>query len=261
VKYKAVLIAQVLIIIGLGTVWIVLGHRFDEERRAAAGQLRVLSNTVSSSLSQLDELRAVNRVLETNLAANRAEYSNELAASKARGDFAAADLARVEAEAQSNDEATAAELSRLDKQIVSIETQYHTLDTQSADLQNSITNLEIEIKGMEKKLAISPTDRDRLLAELKGLQLKKAALEAEFNDLAAARKQLRKVKAEIAAARNYDWVRRGVYAGFHQKGGEKLTHPVVVLPQNTNTIWQMELRQDGSVTVTTPEFTNAPPAH
>jgi uncharacterized protein (DUF3084 family) len=261
VKYKAVLIAQVLIIIGLGTVWIVLGHRFDEDRRTAAGQLVVLSNTVSSSLSQLDDLRTVNRVLETDLAADRMQYSNELAASQARGDAATTELARVEAEARYSDEAAAVELTRLDKQVIDIEAHYHNLDAQSADLRNSITNLEVEIKGMEKKLAISPTDQDRLLAELKGLHSKKAALEKEFNDLAAAREQLRKVKAEIAAARNYDWVRRGVYAGFHQKGGEKLIHPIVVLPENTNAIWHVEIRQDGSVTVTTPDSTNAPPPH
>jgi chromosome segregation ATPase len=258
-KYKAVMIVQVVVVLGLGAAWIAVEHRFDEERRTGAVELTVLSNTVSSSLSQLNELRAVNLVLETNLVASKTEYSNDLAASEARRAAAAADLVKVEAEARSNDETAAAELTRLDKQIADLEAHHQDLDTQSANMQNAITNVEVQIKDTKWKLAGSTDDRELLMRELKQLQAKKAALERDFNDLDAMREQLRKVKAEIAAARNYDWVRRGVYASFHQKAGERMIRPVTVLAPNTNGAWNFELKQDGSVTVTAPDSTNAPP--
>ncbi|MGA2175094.1 MAG: hypothetical protein ABSH38_08955 [Verrucomicrobiota bacterium] len=213
-KYKAVLILQVLVVLGLGAAWIVLEHRSDEQQRMAASQ--------------------------------------------ARREAAAAQLAKVEADAKTNAEATAAQVARLDQQIQDLEAHHQNLDTQSADLHNSITELDAQIKDIKRKLAGAIGDRELLANELKQLQAKKAALEKDFNDLATVRKQLRKVKAEIVAARQRDWIRRGVYASFNQKGGERLVHPVVVLPPNTNSTWNVELQHGGSVTDTTPDSANAP---
>jgi DNA repair ATPase RecN len=64
--------------------------------------------------------------------------------------------------------------------IVDIEAHHQNLDTQAASMQNSITNLEVQIKDTKQKVARSTTDRKVLMNELKQLQLKRAALESDF---------------------------------------------------------------------------------
>jgi chromosome segregation ATPase len=260
-KHRVVLIIQVLLVLGFGALWIMFAHKSDQEQRIAANQIRLLSNSVSSALSRLDELRAVNLALETNLAARQAQYSNELAASHASHDAAFAQLAKAEADAKTSAEATAAELARLDKQMLDIQAHHQNLDTESADLHNSIADLDGQIQDAKRKLASSTADQQLLTNELAQLQAKEAALVKDFGDLDAVRKQLSKAKADIAAARQYDLVRRGVYAGFNQKGGERLIHPAVALPSNTNATWTVELKQKDSATVTAPDSTNAPLPH
>jgi hypothetical protein len=61
-------------------------------------------------------LHVVNLTLQSNLAAHQTVFSNELAASQARRDAAAAALAKIEAAPQSNSRAAALEVGRLDKE-------------------------------------------------------------------------------------------------------------------------------------------------
>jgi chromosome segregation ATPase len=260
-KRKIVLIVLVLTIVGLSALLAALERRSDAEQRMAGDQLKVLSNSVVSTTSSLDEIHAVNLALESNLVTHKAEFSNSLAASQAKCDAAAAELARVEADAQTQAAATVAELARLDKQILELEAHHQDLDAQSNDLHNAITNLEDRIQDTKNKLAKSTGDRTFLINELRQLQARKNALEKDFNNLAVVLKQLHKLKAAITAARIHDWVRRGVYASFNQKGAQRLLHPVVVLPPDTNTVWHVELNQDGGVAITAPYQTNKPAPH
>lgn len=254
-KYKALLITQVLIILGFGAVWIVIGHRLDEDRRASAEQLSTLSHTVSKNKSELDELRAVNSFRETNLATARTEYGNELVAVVARNNAAADELAKIEAEAKASDEITGAELARLDKQNVDLELRQRNLDAQSTELQNSMTNIDARIKELKMKLASATSDREILSSEMKELTEKKNGEKLKLDSLAAVTRQMSQVKGAIAAARNYELVRRGVYAHY-QKASERLIHPSSALPPDTNLVWQIRVNQDGSVSVTTEDSTN-----
>ena len=64
--------------------------------------------------------------------------------------------------------------------IVDLEAHHQNLDTQAASMQNSITNLEVQIKDTTQKVASSTTGREVLMNELKRLQVKRAALERDF---------------------------------------------------------------------------------
>ena len=64
--------------------------------------------------------------------------------------------------------------------IVDLEAHHQNLDTQAASMQNSITNLEVQIKDTTQKVASSTTGREVLMNELKRLQVKRAALESDF---------------------------------------------------------------------------------
>jgi len=57
-----------------------------------------------------------------------------------------------------------------------------------------------------------------LLSELKQLQAKKDDLEEMFNDLTFLRTRVRELRAELTLSRELDWIRRGVYASFKEKG-------------------------------------------
>ncbi|HZM03400.1 MAG TPA: hypothetical protein VFC44_10270, partial [Candidatus Saccharimonadales bacterium] len=87
---------------------------------------------------------------------------------------------------------------------------------------------------------------------LKRLQAEKADLEKKFNDLAVLREQVHKLKEELSIARRLDWIRRGIYETFNQKGGERLIHPVHPLPATNNPSLNVELRQDGGVKIQAP---------
>lgn len=259
-KQKIEIFILSLVVIGLGSLLGLLEYRSAQEQRLSGDQLVVLSNTVSSVISRLDEVNAVNVVLQSNLVAHKASYSNELSVTQAKCDEAAAELAKVQADTKNQALATAAELARLDKEVAELETHHEDLDAQTNGLHSAILNLADRIQETKDKLVRSTGDREFLLYELKELQAKKSALEKDFNDLAVVIKRMHAIKAEVAAARIHDWVRRGVYKSLNQKGGQRLVHPVVVLPPDTNAIWHVDLYPNGGVAITAPVSTNTPPS-
>jgi chromosome segregation ATPase len=259
-KAKAFILVLIIVALGLGVGMIVLTKNATEEKQQADNKIRVLSNNVASVQASLEEQRTVNLTLETNLVQTKEDYSNKLTATKADLDTANANYAKAQADAKAAAEAAAAEVAQRDKKIADLESQNQELDKQSTDLRGSITNLEAQISSTEKKLATSEGDREFLLKELKRLQVEKADLEKKFNDLAVLRDQVKKLKDELSISRRLDWIRRGIYSSFGQKGAERLLHPVETLPPATNTALNVELREDGGVKVTPVSATNAPAA-
>jgi chromosome segregation ATPase len=252
-KDKAPIIVLIIVVVGLGVALIVVNNKANDEKQHAAERIKTLSNTIDSKQTSLEEQQSVNRALETNLATTSAEYSNKLAASEAQLASTAANLTKVQTEAKAQADAAAAELAQRDKKITDLEGQNQELDKQSADLRTSITNLEGQIASTQQKLAASEGDRDFLVKELKRLQAEKADLEKKFNDLAVLREQVHKLKEELSIARRLDWIRRGIYETFNEKGGERLMHPVHPVPPPTNNATlNVELRQDGGIKIQAP---------
>ena len=87
---------------------------------------------------------------------------------------------------------------------------------------------------------------------MKDLQARKDDLEKKFNDLAALKEQIHTLREELSIARRLDWIRRGIYETFNQKGAERLLHPAGPLPVNTNWSLNVELRQNGGVKIEAP---------
>jgi chromosome segregation ATPase len=252
-KDKAPIIVLIIVAVGLGVALIVVNNKANDEKERASERIKTLSNTIDSKQTSLEEQQAVNRALETNLSTTTADYSNKLSASEAQLASTAANLTKVQAEAKAQADAAAAELAQRDKKISDLEGQNQELDKQSVELRGSITNLEGQIAMTEKKLSASEGDRDFLVKELKRLQAEKADLERKFNDLAILREQVHKLKEELSIARRLDWIRRGIYETFNEKGGERLMHPVHPVPPATNTpSLNVELRQDGGARIVAP---------
>jgi chromosome segregation ATPase len=256
-KDKAPIITLIIVAIGLGVALIVVSNTAKEEKEQAGNTIKTLSNNVNSVQATLEEQQSVNRALETNLATTTAEYSNKLAAREAQLAGTQADLAKAQTEAKAQAEAAAAEVAERDKKISDLENQNEGLDKESADLRGSISNLERQIDVTKKKLAASEGDRTALIKELKELQAKKDDLEKKFNDLAVLKEQVRKLKEELSIARRLDWIRRGIYETFNQKGAERLLHPAQPQPQKTNAPLQVEIRESGGVKILAPAPTNS----
>jgi chromosome segregation ATPase len=205
----------------------------------------------------LTEQQSVNRTLETNLATTTADYSNKLISRDAQLAATQSDLAKIQADAKAQADAAAAEMAQRDKKISDLESQNQELDKESNDLRGSISDMETQISATKKKLAASEGDRAALIKELKELQAKKDDLEKKFNDLAALKDQVHKLKEELSIARRLDWIRRGIYETFNQKGAERLLHPAEPLPVNTNSSLNVEIRQSGGVKIQAPAPTNS----
>ena len=252
-KDKAPIIVLIIVAIGLAVALIVVNNKAKEEKDQADSSIKTLSNNWTSARVSLDEQQAVNRALETNLAATKAEYSNILAAKDTQLTGAQADLAKAQAQA----EATAVEVAQRDKKIAGLESQNQELDKESADLRGSISNLETRITVTQKKLAASEGDRAALVKELKELQAKKDQLEKKFNDLAALKEQVHMLKEQLSIARRLDWIRRGIYETLNEKGAQRLVQPAQPVPPETNSSLKVELRQNGGVKIQAPAPTNS----
>jgi chromosome segregation ATPase len=248
----------VVISMGLGIALIVLNQKHSAQRVQAEDKIDKLSNDVVSTQSRLDEQRAVNLTLESNLASTKVEDSNKLATFEANLSTTTAELSQARETAKAAAAAAAAEVAQRDKRISDLENQNQQLDKQSIDLRGAITTLETQIAVTQKKLADSEGDRELLLKELKRLQAQKADLERRINDLAVLREQVRKLKNELAISRRLDAIRRDIYATFSDKGPEHPAHAeaITAVPA-TNASLNVELKQHGGATIVTP--TNAPP--
>lgn len=253
-KGRVALIILILICIGLGIGLIVRHNQALHESQIAQAQITTLSNTVKQTQEQVNELKAVNMTLETNLFGRTHELesvSNSLV-------NVSATLAKTEAEAKAAAEAAAAEMAKRDARIHELEGQNDEMTTKMTELNTSLEGLEKQISETQKKLAASEGDREFLLRELKRLQAEKAELEKQFNDLAVLRDQVRKLKDELSIARRLEWIRRGIYGSAAQKGAEALVKPAQPKSTGTNADLNVELKQGGGVKVQ--KKTNAPPS-
>lgn len=248
---KAFLLILVIIVIGLGAALIVNNQHAVEETKKRDAAIKTLSNTVVEVKMKRDELVTVNTSLSNMLATKTVEFSNKLIATEADRDATAARLAKSQAEAKAAAEAAKAEMEVRDKKIADLESQNVSLDKQATDLRGSITKLEGQISDTEKKLANSEGERSFLLKELDRLRAEKADLEKKFNDLAALREQVHKLKEELSIARRLDWIRKGLYDAFAQKGAERQITPRPE-PAAANTGLNVELKTDGTSTISTP---------
>jgi chromosome segregation ATPase len=253
---KAAIIILVVITVGLGIALIVLTQKYSAHRVQADNQINKLSNDVVSTQGRLDEQRAVNLTLESNLATSKVEDSNKLAAFEANLATVQTDLTQSRDAAKAAAETAAAEVAQRDKKISDLENQNQQLDKKSLDLRGAITTLETQIAVTQKKLADSEGDRDLLLRELKRLKAEKADLERKFNDLAMLREQIRKLRNELAISQRLELLRREIYATFTDNGPEHPLHPAPPAPP-TNANLEVELRQHAGATIVTP--TNAFP--
>jgi chromosome segregation ATPase len=250
VKDKAPIIVLIIVAVGLAVGLIVVNNKASQEKKEADDNIKVLSNTVVSTKVTLAEYQSVNQTLETNLAVTKAEASNKLALSEANLHSTEAELEKARAEAKAQTEADAAVMAQREKKIAELQGQNGDLDKQSAELRGTIATLDAQIAATEKKLAESQGDRTLLLAELKRLQTQQAELERKFHDLAALRLQIRKLKQEATLARQLDWMRRGIYQSFNEKGGELLiNHPTNATTTNPVPQLNVELRQDGETKI------------
>lgn len=257
-KDKASIIVLIIVAAGLGVGLIVVSNKAHREKQDLNDKLSVQSNTVTTIKASLAELEAVNQALETNLATTRADYSNKLSVSDASLRSTQENLEKIKAEAKAQADADIVEIAKRDKRISDLETQNQDLDKQAADMRGHISGLETQISATKDKLARSEGDRDVLLKELKRLQAEKTVWENRFNDLAVLQHQVRKLKDDLALARNLDWIRRGIYDTFAEKGGERLIHPTYNLPPQASPTVNVELHQIGDPKIVTPIPDGAP---
>jgi len=262
-KDKGLILVLLIVAVGLGIALVVVNKRAADERKEAAGNLVVQSNTVVSVKKSLAEAEAVNQALETNMAAIRADYSNKLALSDANLRSAEAALEKVKEEAKAETKAQAdtdaAALAERDKKIADLEGRNQELDKQAAELGSAITNLQKRIELTQSKLDKSEGDRDLLLKELKSLQAAKEDLEKRFNTIAELRTQLSKLRTEEIIARRLDWMRRGVYTTGGEKGGERLIHPSPLYSPGAGSGANVEIGRHGPAKIQQNPPTNAPP--
>jgi chromosome segregation ATPase len=251
-KEKAPVIVLIIVAAGLAVGLIVVNDKARQEKQDLSDALSVQSNTVTTIKTSLAEQVAVNQTLETNLAATRIDYSNKLTLSDANLRSTESSLEKAQAESKAQADADAAELAMRDKKISELENQNQDMDKQAVELRDHISGLEVQIAATKDRLTRSEGDRVVLLKELKRLQDEKIVWETRFNDLAALKAQVRKLKEDIVLARNLDWLRRGIYETFNEKGGERLIHPVVSYRPATNLTLNVELRQSGETKISAP---------
>ncbi|HWD19821.1 MAG TPA: hypothetical protein VHB20_11140 [Verrucomicrobiae bacterium] len=258
-KDKAAVIVVIIVALGLGIALVVVNNNSRKQQELAQAEMGNLSNQLVTVHTSLQEQQQVNLTLSSNLAATTSSYSNKLTESEASFRATQASLDKAQADAKAAAEAAAAEIARRDKKISELENQNAELDKQSVDLHMAITNLETEIGATQKKLAASEGDREFLLKELKRLQSEKADLEKKFNDLAVLKEQVRKLREELSISRRLDWIRRGIYESFSQKGAERLMRQPERSASNPPPNLSVELHQDGRAPAITPVPSNALP--
>lgn len=255
----AIAIILILILAGASLTYVFINRHKQavEEIRGKERHIAELSNKVVQARQELEEKDQVARQLENILTATKqglTEVSNKWINTSA-------DLAKTQKEKQASEEAAKAEIEKRDQQIGQLTQQTNSMSIKMDELTVSIGNLGRQIAETERKLNAAEGDREFLLKELKRLQAEKTELEKQFNDLKLLRNQIAKLKEELSIGKRLDWIRSGLYGAQSQKGAEKLLSTAAAVPK-TNYNLNVELKQDGTATVTTGSggTTNKPPA-
>jgi len=98
------------------------------------------------------------------------------------------------------------------------------------------------------------------MAELARLQAQKDELESKLYDLAFLKERIKTLRDDLSIARRLDWIHRGIYDAIAQKGGERLSRPLLAGQPAANDMLDVELQQHGGAMIVLPPATNAPPA-
>jgi chromosome segregation ATPase len=259
-KSNAVAIILIIACLGLGFVLWEQSQKHADQVTKLDESINSYSNHVSNLEDKLSQQVLVNSTLETNLASTKLKASNDLAAIEATLSTTSANLEKSQSEVKAAAVAAAAAQAAMeekDKKIATLENQNTELDKESSDLRGSITNLEAQIQATQKKYDAAEGDKKLLMAELTHLRAQKEELEKKLSDLAYLKETVRKMKEQLSIDRRLDWIRRGIYDAFGQKGGERLIHPILPGPPATNGSLNVELQQGGGARIVPPS-TNAP---
>jgi chromosome segregation ATPase len=133
-KGKTGIVVLVALCIALGVGLLVRHSRALNEREAAQASMLQLSNRLVKVEGDLNEQKAVNVTLETNLAVRGSEvesYSNKLVTTSTT-------LAKTAAEAKAAAEAARDEIARRDAKIAGLEGENDVLTKQMGDLNTAI---------------------------------------------------------------------------------------------------------------------------
>lgn len=252
----AIIVILILACAGLSVVFVKRHKESVEELKFRELEIAKLSNTVVTTRGKLDEQEQVARALESTLTVTK----QDLASVSNRLVNTSSDLAKTQKEKQAAEEAAKAEIEKRDQQISQLTQQTNAYAIKMDELTVSIGTLGKQIAETERKLTAAEGDREFLLKELKRLQTEKTELEKQFNDLKVLRTQVAKLKEELSISRRLEWIRAGLYGSGNQKGAEKLLSAAAAAPR-TNFNLNVELKQDGSATITTTPATatNKPP--
>jgi chromosome segregation ATPase len=250
---KAAIVFLIIVALGLGVGLLLTHNKAVRTKKTDEAQKVQLTNEIETVKKELDDQEKKGLLLQTNLNLT----SQELTSVSNNLIKMSAELAKTQKEMQAAAEAARAEIEKRDAQIAQLTSQTNALTIKMDELTVSIDQLGAQIADTERKLAASEGDREFLLKELKRLQAEKAELERQFHDLAALRTQVAKLKEELSIARRLEWIRMGIYGMQEKKGAEKLMQPsLAATVARTNFNLNVELKQDGGATITSPQ----PPA-
>lgn len=263
-KNRIGLVLLVLIGLGLFVGLIMVKDQSKRQHQADTEMVYDYSNRWVKTSNSLDEQKQVAAVLQKDLEAQKqtvAELSNNLSDISTELTNTSQQLKQTQADLQR-------EVSTRDTKIAQLENQNQALDQKAMDLSTDITNLTTQITETQRKLAASEGDKVFLEGQLKRLMAEKADLERQFNDLAVLRAQVSKLKQELNIARRIEWIRKGLFASFDEKGAQRLmqgasAQPMQARAPKPNYDLNVEVSADGSVKVippTNPGATNSPPA-
>lgn len=262
-KNRIGLILLALLCAGLGVALLVTEDNLTKQKETATQEIAHHSNEWWTTHEQLEEQKQKTTMMESDLnnltkitnnwARTIADLTNNLTQTSA-------DLDKTRDALKASQDAVA----QRDSRINDLQAQNNTLDQRAAELAGEITNLDSQISDVRHQLATARGDNAFLTGELKRLMADKAELEKQFNDIAVVRAQLASLRQKKAIERRLDWMRRGVYASFDEKGGQRL------MEKNTNTVaaaassaptydLNVEVNSDGTIKVI-PALTNAPAA-
>jgi uncharacterized phage infection (PIP) family protein YhgE len=253
-KPKVIIPLVIILAVGLGIALILSRGHISKQNENIA----ILSNQVTTASAKVSELTTVNETLESDLKKTTAEnltLTNNYTQALATLAKTEADLKQTETDLKTAKET----LDARDARIADLENQNAELDTKSATLSAAITNLTTQIEATQAKLSAAEGDKEFLQSELSRLMSEKATLEKQLNDLQFLKAQVAHLKAELSIARRLEWIRKGIFNPFEQKGAQQLMQKETVkaAPPQNNYDLNVEIKSDGSVKQIPPP-TNAP---